>query len=139
MVANTFVKTPTALADLILDCYIAEDQRISSLETRVKLAFSGRFSAMLSRLELLKGNVIHAADRRLSDAAHRLDILESRIASGDPRKILEKGYLLALDDKGVKLSSASSLKEGDNFRMMFSDGTVTGTVTSVILSEAKNL
>lgn len=131
MVANTFVKTPTALADLILDCYIAEDQRISSLETRVKLAFSGRFSAMLSRLDLLRGNVIHAADRRLSDASHSLDIFEARIASGDPRKILDKGYVLALDGKGVKLSSASGLKAGDQFRMMFSDGTVNGTVTSV--------
>ncbi len=30
MVANTFVKTPTALADLFLDCYISEDERLSA-------------------------------------------------------------------------------------------------------------
>ena len=139
MVANTFVKTPTALADLFLDCYMAEDQRISSLETRLRLAFSGRFSAMLSRLELSGRNVAHAADLRLSEASHRLDMLEARVAAGDPRSILAKGYTLALDGRGVKLSSASGVRPGDAFQVMFSDGTIKGTVTSVIPSEAKNL
>ena len=146
MVANTFVKTPTALADLFLDCLIAEDQRISSFETRLRLAFSGRFSAMPSRLDLLGKSVLHAADKRLSDASHALEMIEAKITSGDPRRILDKGYVLALDARGVKLSSASGVKPGDAFQMMFSDGTVKGTVTSVepapgavILSEAKDL
>ncbi len=131
MVANTFVKTPTALADLFLDCLIAEDQRISSFETRLRLAFSGRFSAMLSRLDLLGKSVLHAADKRLSDASHALEMIEAKITAGDPRRILDKGYVLALDARGVKLSSASGVKPGDAFQMMFSDGTVKGTVTSV--------
>ncbi len=131
MVANTFVKTPTALADLFLDCLIAEDQRISSFETRLRLAFSGRFSAMLSRLDLLGKSVLHAVDKRLSDASHALEMIEAKITAGDPRRILDKGYVLALDARGVKLSSASGVKPGDAFQIMFSDGTVKGTVTSV--------
>ena len=131
MVANTFVKTPTALADLFLDCLIAEDQRISSFETRLRLAFYGRFSAMLSRLDLLGKSVLHAVDKRLSDASHALEMIEAKIAAGDPRRILDKGYVLALDARGVKLSSASGVKPGDAFQMMFSDGTVKGIVTSV--------
>ncbi len=132
MVANTFVKTPTALADLFLDCFIAEDQRISSLETRLRLAFSSRFSALLSRLDLLGKNICHAASKRLSDASHILDLLEAKVAAGDPRSILAKGYTLALDGRGVKLSSASDVKPGDDFQVMFSDGTVKGTVTKVL-------
>ena len=135
MVANTFVKTPTALADLFLDCFIAEDQRISSYETRLRLAFAGRFTAMLSRLDLLGKNVIHAADIRFSEASHRLEMLEAKISAGDPRKILEKGYTLALDSKGVKLTSSSGVKPGDGFSVMFSDGTVKGTVTDVIRTD----
>ena len=139
MVANTFVKTPTALADLFLDRLIAEDQRITAYETRLRLAFSGRFSTLLSRLELQRNNILHSAERRFSDAAHRLEMLEARIKAADPRRILEKGYVLALDSEGVKLSSASGVRPGDTFQMMFSDGTVRGTVNDVILSEAKNL
>ena len=109
MVANTFVKTPTALADLFLDCFISEDQRISSLEHRLRLAFSGRFSTMSSRL----------------------DLLEMRIHSNDPRRILEKGYSLALDSRGVKVNSVSAFIPGDRFQVMFADGTVRGTVTEI--------
>ena len=136
MVANTFVKTPTALADLFLDCLIAEDQRISSLETRTRLAFSGRISAMSSRLDLVLKSVLHAARTRISDAGHRLELIEAKIAAGDPRKILEKGYSLALDGRGVKLTSAAGLSGGDTLQVMFADGTVKATVTDTPSGEA---
>ncbi|MBQ8060750.1 MAG: exodeoxyribonuclease VII large subunit [Bacteroidales bacterium] len=135
MVANTFVKTPTALADLFLDCYIAEDQRISSVENRLRLAFSSRFSALYSVLDLVGKRITHAAELRLSEASHKLELLEARILSSDPRRILEKGFVLALDGKGVRMDSAASAKAGDPVRILFPDGTLEGTVTRVILSE----
>ena len=128
MVANTFVKTPTALADLFLDCFIAEDQRISSLETRARLAFSGRLSEMSSRLDLAMKSLMHSALTRVSDATHRLELLEAKIASGDPRKILDKGYVLALDGKGVKMTSASGARPGDTIRVLFPDGVISAKV-----------
>ena len=135
MVANTFVKTPTALADLFLDCFIAEDQRISSVENRLRLAFSSRFSAILSFLDLAGKRIYHAAELRQSDSSHRLDLLEARIASSDPRRIIEKGYVMALDDRGVRLDSARSSKPGDPVRILFPDGTLEVSVTRVILSD----
>ena len=39
MVAHEFVKTPTALADYLVSLYEQEDERISSLQTRMTLAF----------------------------------------------------------------------------------------------------
>ena len=135
MVACSFVKTPTALADLFLDCFVAEDQRISSLENRLRLAFSGRFSAISSRLDLLWKGVVMAADGRISEANHRLDLLEAKISSSDPRRILEKGYVLALDGRGIKMTSASAVRKGDAFQVMFADGTVRGTVTEVDINK----
>ncbi len=135
MVACSFVKTPTALADLFLDCFMAEDQRISSLENRLRLAFSGRFSAISSRLDMLWKGVVQAADGRISEANHRLDLLEAMISASDPRRILEKGYVLALDGRGVKMTSASAVRKGDAFQVMFADGTVRGTVTEVDINK----
>ena len=43
MVAYEFLKTPTALADYIMDIYGKEDERLSSYETRIRLAVSNRF------------------------------------------------------------------------------------------------
>ena len=139
MVANTFVKTPTALADLFLDCFISEDQRISSCETRLRLAFSGRISALASRLDIVAASIGHAVDRRLSEAGHRLELLEARISAADPRRILGKGYSLVLDGRGVRLAGASSAKAGEPVRIMLADGTVNAVVTDVVLNDNKNL
>ena len=48
MVAYDFVKTPTALADLFIDCFAAEDERISSFSNRLRMAISNKLSAMES-------------------------------------------------------------------------------------------
>lgn len=133
MVAHTFVKTPTALAALFIDCYVAEDQRISSLENRLKLAFSNRFSTLFSALELVERRICYAASSAIDSALSRLSNLETRIIAADPRRILEKGYVLALDGRGVKLTSASGTKVGEKFQILFPDGTVRGEVTEVVL------
>ena len=135
MVANTFVKTPTALADLFLDCFIAEDQRISSYETRLRLAFSGRFSSMESRLDILRMRITHSMDSRLSAAMHRLEVLEASLAAADPRRILEKGFVLALDGRGVRMASAASAKVGDSLRILFPDGTIRTTVSGIEMNK----
>ena len=131
MVAHSFVKTPTALADMFLDCFIAEDQRISSMESRLRMAFSGRFSALSSGLELYGARLLHAVQDRISGAMHAVDLIESRIGASDPRMILGKGFVLALDKDGVRLSSAASVRTGDPIRVMFPDGTVRADVTGI--------
>lgn len=199
MVANTFVKTPTALADLFLDCYIAEDQRLGVIESRLMMSFGNRLSSMSSRLDLLEARIGGQASARVSDAMHRVEILESsvaksalgrvvsqehsldrlsdrishgvgmslyksasaldkveqkirgrvsvvlsgalsrlmmietKISANDPRNILRKGFVLALDRDGVKMSSATGTQVGDRVRMMFADGTVKCGVVEVDL------
>lgn len=199
MVANTFVKTPTALADLFLDCYIAEDQRLGVLESRLMMTFGNRLASMSSRIDLLEARIGRQAGTRVSDAVHRVEILESglmksalgrvvsqehcldrlsdrvshgadrslykagsaldkveqkirgrvgvvlsgalshlmmmetKIAANDPRNILRKGFVLALDGNGVKMDSATGTHVGDRVRMMFADGTVKCGVVEIDL------
>ena len=100
MVAYCSVKTPTALADVFVDALAAEDERISSFGTRLRLAFASRLSSM--------------------DAA--LDLLAGRIRSADPRNVLARGYTLVADASGHVLKSADSLRSGDRIRVLFGDG-----------------
>lgn len=106
MVAYDFVKTPTALADLLLDCFIAEDERLSSYENRLRLAFSAKISAMESRIALI----------------------ESRIRDADPRNILSRGYTLLTNSEGVVLKSADSVSSGDEIIIYLSDGQIKAKV-----------
>ena len=108
MVAYDFVKTPTALADLFIDCFAAEDERISSFSNRLRMAISNKLSAMESALALL----------------------EHRIKAADPRSILTRGYSLVTDDSGVVVNSAAKLKPGQRLSILFADGSVLTEIIS---------
>ena len=109
MVAHTFVKTPTALADFFLGIYEDEDARLSSYMARMKMAFNHRLSLMESAL----------------------NVLQARIMGADPRKILERGYTLVLDGDGRVMKGAAGRSKGDAISVMFADGTLDCTVDTV--------
>ena len=88
---------------------------------------------MFSALELVERRICYAVSSAIDSALSRLSNLETRIIAADPRRILEKGYVLALDGRGVKLTSASGTKVGEKFQILFPDGTVRGEVTEVVL------
>ncbi len=157
MVAYDFAKTPTALADMLVDWYAAEDERLSGYSSRLRLAFNSKISAMesgVARLETrlsaaLKtkfslmenrvttmGNRIRMAIRtKLTSMEGRLNVLETKIREADPRKILKKGYILALDANGLTIKSVSGRKKGDEISLMFNDGKLQCTVDEVTPSE----
>lgn len=116
MVAWRYVKTPTALADTFIEIYADEDQYISSFAGRLKTAFLNKISLMGSRV----------------------DVLESRIAGADPRRILSRGYALVVDDGGVVMKNAAGHSAGDNVKVMFADGTLDCRVTGIQLKQEEN-
>ena len=131
MVAYQYVKTPTALADYILEIYENEDARLSSYHTRMRLALSSRISSMESKAARLIDRVRNAAAMKISLAESALNVMQTRIGAADPRKIMERGYALAVDAQGVVLKSASGVSAGDRLSVMFSDGTVETKVMDV--------
>ena len=135
MVAHEYVKTPTALADFILDIYEGEDARLSSYHTRMRLALSSRVSAMENKAARLVDRVRNASAMKVSLAEAALDVMRARIAAADPRRIMERGYALAVDGDGVVLKNASGVSAGDKVSVMFSDGTIKAHVESVTLTD----
>lgn len=109
MVAHAFLKTPTALADEFIDLYAQEDERLTYLANRLKLAFANKISSRLSKI----------------------DELERRIREADPRKVLQRGYSLIVDEGGHIVKEAASVKPGDKLRIMLADGTIEVNVDTV--------
>jgi exodeoxyribonuclease VII large subunit len=131
MVAYEYLKTPTALADYIMDIYEEEDERISSCETRVRLAVSNRLYRESSVLDSLAARIRGGFSLKIAAMESALQVLQTRIESADPRRILERGYALAVDGDGIVLKSASGRAAGDKVSVMFADGTLDCTVNTV--------
>lgn len=131
MTAHTFVKTPTALADLLLDCYISEDQHIAALEASLKSAFAARLSNMSLQLQAAFTAFRTAVIGRLANEDARLGLLELKVASCDPAAILSKGYAVVTDSTGVKMRSAAEIRAGDRISVLLSDATLRCTVDSL--------
>ena len=131
MVAYENVKTPTALADFILEIYEDEDARISSFQSRMKLAFASRLLSMDAAVEAVWMRIRGGFAMKLMNMESSLDVLQARIQAADPRNILERGYALALDEHGVVLKSAAGCRKGDSVSLMFADGTLACEVMGV--------
>lgn len=131
MVAHEYVKTPTALADYLLSMYEEEDERISSLQTRMTLAFSNKIYAAESVLNMLESRVKGGFLMKIANMEAALKVIEARMAAADPRKILERGYALAVDAAGVVVKGAAGRKVGDKVSVMFADGTLDCVVENI--------
>ena len=132
MVAYEFLKTPTALADFILDIYQCEDERISTLETRIRLGMTNRLYREEALLDSLAARVKGAFQLKVAAMEAALNMLQARIDAADPRKILQRGYVLATDADGVVLKGVAGRNAGDKVSMMFADGVLECTVDRVV-------
>ena len=133
MVAHSHLKTPTALADELISIYEDEDAALTSFVSRVRLAAAAKISAAESRLDLLKARFFSLVAMKIAGHEAALKVLETRIAAADPRRLLERGYVLALDGDGVVMKGAAGRKAGDAVVLMFPDGSLECTVDNVRL------
>ena len=131
MVAHSYLKTPTALADEILSIYEDEDARLSSFMTRIRMAASGRLAVSDSALSMLRSRIRNAFALKIASMESALGLLHARINAADPRKLLERGFALALDSNGVRIKVAAGVRAGDKVSVLFPDGTLKCTVDDV--------
>lgn len=131
MVAYASVKTPTALADVILSIYEDEDARLFSLMTRIRMALSGRLSVAEAALSVLRTRIYSGFSVKISALDSALQVLQARIRAADPERVLERGYSLVLDGSGRVMKGTTGFREGDDVRVRFADGTLDCVVRSV--------
>ena len=131
MVANRFVKTPTALADLFLDAYAAEDALLDGFEVRIRRAVADRLTGMLRKVDAAVHRLRFAASARIGREVAALDLKEALIKASDPRKILSLGYALVTGRDGKVLKTVAPVGVGDRIGVRFADGSLTATVDAV--------
>ena len=133
-VAHTYVKTPTALADWLVERFAGEAWQLDSLVQRLHLAVQAKALRQQSVLDALVQRLAHAVADRHAGALHAPDLLEHRLDAVNPQRALERGFLLALKN-GRRTDTAAAFTPGDRLTLLFRDGSVEA---EVIASYPKN-
>lgn len=128
-VAHTSVKTPTALADYLIDLFASADYELTSLAQRLRLALESKMARSESQLAAQLLRIRSALALRYTLEEKRLETLQMRIAAADPEAQLARGGALILRE-GVRVSSAAAFAAGDRLSVRFGDGTVEAEVLS---------
>ncbi|MDR0729792.1 MAG: exodeoxyribonuclease VII large subunit, partial [Prevotellaceae bacterium] len=130
LVAHTSLKTPTAVADFLIDCMAEQENRLVALESALKGAVRRRTQAAQNRLENLANRQKMAIRLRFQRAHFRLQILEQAIGHKDPTTILERGYAI-VSLHGKILHNAADVQENDRLDITLHKGKLSATVSTV--------
>jgi len=82
IVAHSYLKTPTALADFFVDIFAAEEQLTDSLATRMLMALKGKRADADTRVDRLLSRAAGSALLRLQNERRGVEIMLSKAATG---------------------------------------------------------
>lgn len=131
MVAMSYVKTPTALADMFLECFRSEDDRIFTAASCIRTSLQRRLSTASEALQGAIGAIRIGLSRRVGAMESAIALKEALIKASDPRNILSMGYVLVTGKDNKVLKSVGRVGVGDRIGVRFSDGSVTASVDAV--------
>ena len=100
-------------------------RRLESLHARLEARSPGlRVNAWRERVQGLESRLAHAVERRLADAAGRLQVARRTLGAVSPLATLERGYAIATLAGGGLLTDAAQVAAGDAVDLRLAHGRV---------------
>lgn len=124
MVAHTYLKTPTAVADFIIGFYQEQAARLEQLGQRCRFAVASVVSGKEAQLVRLSDKLKNSLSKIITDRENKLKFVEYKIAAANPLKILQNGFVIATDKEGRRLVSVGELEGKGSMKLFMKDGVV---------------
>ena len=159
MVAHHGLKTPTAVAEFLVDQLLSFEFRLSALLDRLSTLVRSRVQGDLSRLEryqsdmvhLIRGSLFqqseylqHTEQRLRKELTNQFDrsrdylaLLEKRRELVDPQNILKRGYSMTLLE-GKSVVSIKNIKPGSRLETRLHQGSIISKVEHTSENNDKN-
>ena len=153
-VADLRVPTPSAAAELVIGRQADLFERVANLRGRLRSSVRLHLGECRRRLERAAGsyvfreprNVVRMSQQRVDEALARmlqaarrsteqrratLTRLQAQLAALNPRRVLERGYSILLDEHGTAVADASRTTCGAPLRALLARGELDLAVTRV--------
>ena len=106
-------------------------QQLEQLKLRLKLAPSRGLSQAVRHLERLGNDLQQRTTSALQHHKQRLAVLGNALQISHPKRVLERGYMMGLDDEGNIISSVSNLSQGQAVSLQFADGEADANIDNI--------
>ncbi len=126
MVAAISLKTPTAVAQFLVQKMADVHQQVMGYQDRLTKAVQQLLQRQNQRLQTIETVLPLSARRCIERKEHRLQLLERSLDLLSPQNVLKKGYTMTL--KNGALASLQDLHTGDEITTVFHNGTVASVV-----------
>ncbi len=143
LVANQPVKTPTAVAELLVSAFdvkmdelarlcgelrllttkLLSPAAISPLVSELKRVALAKTAQERTELRSIVERLRSESVRLVSDKKHELDLTEQLLKFASPLEIMKRGFAM-VSKGGKRVRSAKSLKSGDRISLQMIDGSV---------------
>lgn len=151
-VSDLRAPTPSAAAELATTELSAVQEDLELLTLRLEREMQAILTASQRRLDFLKERpvlkrpleriqqtqiylkekerlLLREILQRLEKNTMRLTAAESRLAAGSPFSIMQRGYAMAMDEKGMPVTSARAAEVGQALQVRMKDGILRTIVT----------
>jgi exodeoxyribonuclease VII large subunit len=161
LVADVCVHTPTAAAEMVVpalsELYAQHQQRIDALfdavqvrrESAVKrlqifrnrmqrLGLDRQVKQEMQKLGWKRQQLVQTTNRRSQQATQHLEMLRQKLATLDPKGVLQRGYAVVRQENGAIARAASDLTVGQELLVQLGQGEVKVKVTEVTTKTHKD-
>lgn len=149
IVAHLSLKTPTAVAEYLIQCMYtcrnevtdvfvniinevknkinAENQHLTTIRWKLRQSLQSRVTTKAIHLEKQKNRLISSVNNILNFHYNKLALLNKSIEIHSPAFLLKHGYTIT-SVNGKRITSVSDIKNGDKIRTFVHDGDFESTV-----------
>ncbi|MBQ7531691.1 MAG: exodeoxyribonuclease VII large subunit [Paludibacteraceae bacterium] len=127
MVVHSSLKTPTAVAEFLIDHNAGQLVRINELRQRLAFIATQMVAVRRQQIEQLRLTLQYTISRTLQTERNKLNILSQAITLHSPEQIFRKGYSLTLHN-GKVLRHAADAPAGSTITTVLADGELTSVV-----------
>ena len=106
-------------------------QRVSSLESKMNTAIDNNFNRLRNHLTSSKNKVYNLVLTSVNHEKTKMAGYSSVLKSSHPKRVLERGYSLAMSKDGSIISSAKQVEIGDQITISLNDGLIESSVDKV--------
>lgn len=121
-VADVRAETPTAAAELAVPDMKLLYEKINKLHEDISLNLSNRLMYDDIRIKNIYDSISHILTNKIQSYENTLNRLALLLSENNPRVILERGYSILSDEKGMPIANVSKLKIEASYKLNLSDG-----------------